>query len=61
MKIIKSFRKTITLRIDNSGEVILKAPHFTSKERIIEFIEKHKDWIEKRRQEFSKNNKTFKE
>ncbi|MDR1987794.1 MAG: M48 family metallopeptidase [Candidatus Peribacteria bacterium] len=51
MKIIKSFRKTVTLRVDDNGEIIVKAPHFTTEKAILGFVEKHKNWIEKRKKE----------
>jgi predicted metal-dependent hydrolase len=45
MKIIKSIRKTITMKIDENGEVIIKAPLFLGIDRIDEFVNKHKVWI----------------
>lgn len=45
MKVIRSFRKTITLRVKNS-EVIVKAPFFMLPNQIKEFTLKHKDWID---------------
>lgn len=60
MKIIKSFRKTISLKIDNSWELIIKAPFFTSKKYILDFVSKNKDWLEKRQSE-QKNKKTYSE
>ena len=47
MKIIKSFRKSLFLQIKN-WELIVKAPFFTSKKTILNFLDKHKSWIEKR-------------
>jgi predicted metal-dependent hydrolase len=47
MKIIKSFRKTISLQIKN-GEVIVKAPFFMFDYQIKDFIKKHKEWIDKK-------------
>lgn len=49
MKIIKSFRKTITMKIDEAWELIVKAPFFMSKKMIEDFINKNKKWIEKRK------------
>lgn len=46
MKIIKSLRKTISMKIDEAWELIVKAPRFVSKKRIEEFVEKNKKWIE---------------
>ena len=45
-KIIKSKRKTIGLEIRN-GEVIVRAPMFFSARKIEQFVEEHRDWIEK--------------
>lgn len=58
MKIIKSFRKTLTLKVDRTWELIIKAPYFTTKRRIEDFIKKHKDWIEKR-VEVARNRKSL--
>lgn len=49
MKIIKSFRKTITMKIDEAWELIVKAPFFMSKKMIEDFINKNKTWVEKRK------------
>jgi len=46
MKILKSFRKTMTMNIDKTWKLIVKAPLFTSKKQIDEFIWKHKKWID---------------
>jgi predicted metal-dependent hydrolase len=61
MKIQKSFRKTTTLKVDKDGEIIVKASYFTSKKAILNFVEKHKDWIEKRQKEVLQSKKSFKE
>lgn len=45
MKIIKSFRKSISLQVKN-GEVIVKAPVFMLAWQINTFITKHQSWIE---------------
>ena len=51
MKIIKSFRKTISLKIDETGELIVKSPLFASKKTIENFIEKNKNWISEKKYE----------
>lgn len=50
MKIIKSFRKSITMKIDEAWDLIVKAPIFTSKKKVEKFIWKHKKWIDNRTQ-----------
>lgn len=47
MKIIKSFRKTITMKVNEAWELIVKTPFFTSKKYLDKFLTKNKDWIEK--------------
>ena len=47
MKIIKSFRKTLSMKFDSSGELVINAPYFTSDKTIQNFIEKNKLWVEK--------------
>ena len=56
MKIIKSFRKSIIMRIDKNWELIVRAPHFTLKKTILDFVEQHKDWIDKQKQNHFSNN-----
>lgn len=59
MKIIKSFRKTLSMKFDNSWTLIVKAPYFTSDRTIHNFIEKNKLWIEKTRNNFIEKTKIF--
>ncbi len=61
MKIIKSFRKTITMKIDEAWELIVKAPFFMSKKMIENFINKNKAWVEKRKQQILERLKSYKE
>lgn len=59
MKIIKSLRKSISLKIDETWKLIVKAPIFISQKRIEDFIEKNKNWIEKKKQEILEKVKDF--
>jgi len=61
MKIIKSFRKTITMKIDEAWELIVKAPFFMSKKMIEDFINKNKSWIEKRKEQVLERIKKYTE
>ena len=45
-KLIRSIRKTITITVSLQGEVIVRAPHDTSKKIIDRFILSKKEWIE---------------
>ena len=54
-EIIYSNRKTISITV-KEGRVIVRSPSFVSRRRIVEFIDKNRDWIEKRL-EISKNQK----
>lgn len=47
MKIIREFRKSISIRVLESGEVVVKAPLFLTKNKIEEFILSKKKWISK--------------
>lgn len=49
MKIIKSYRKTLSMKFDERGELIVKVPIFASKKSIEDFIDKNRDWIEEKR------------
>lgn len=61
MKIIKSLGKKITLKIDETGELIVKSPLFASKKTIQDFIEKNKDWISDKKIEAIEKIKEFRE
>lgn len=49
IKIIKSLRKTLALQMLPDGTILAKAPLWTPDGIIKSFIEKNKDWIEKRK------------
>ena len=49
-KIIRSNRKTIAIQVDESGEVIVRAPYFCSKRKIAGFVQSKNEWIIKARQ-----------
>ena len=48
MKIIRSNRKTITLRINAEGEPEVRAPLGCPDSVILQFSEQHRDWIARR-------------
>ena len=50
MKIIKSLRKTMSMKIDETWEIIIRAPLFVSKKTIEDFVNKHNNWIDEKRQ-----------
>lgn len=50
INIIKSWRKSLSLRFDCDGILQVKAPKFTSQATINNFIQKNTDWIEKQRE-----------
>ena len=47
MKIIRSNRKTLCLRINPQGEPEVLAPYGLSEQRILQFVEDHRDWLQK--------------
>lgn len=47
IKVIKSRRKTISVEVRPSGEVIVRAPIYASKKDIEKFIESRRNWISK--------------
>lgn len=47
MKIIKSNRKTISLRINRQGEAEVRAPYLCPQRVIDRFLEDHRDWLER--------------
>ena len=44
-KIIRSSRKTIAIQVDESGEVIVRAPYFCSRRKIDGFVQSKNEWI----------------
>lgn len=48
-KLIRSNRKTISLTVDKTGMVVLRAPNEFSSKRADEFVLRHLDWITERR------------
>lgn len=50
-KIIRSKRKTLSLQITEYGELIVRVPRFISDRDILQFINKHKKWIEEKSKE----------
>lgn len=59
MQIIKSFRKTLSMKFDSFWTLIVKAPYFTSDRTIHNFIEKNKLWIDKTRNNLLEKIKVF--
>ena len=49
IKIIRQNRKTLSLKVDRNGEIIVKAPRYVFQKTIDSFIEKNTSWIEKQR------------
>lgn len=52
-KIIRSKRKTVSLTVDSSGRLIVRAPLQCSEARILAFIEQKSDWILKHKEKHS--------
>jgi predicted metal-dependent hydrolase len=61
MKIIKSFRKTLSMKMDETGKLIVKVPYFVNKKNIEDFINKNKSWIEEKKQNVLEGFREFKE
>lgn len=60
-KIIRSKRRTIGLQVNENGALIVRAPFKVSEKVIFGVIEKHRGWIEKKKQEMEKRAKNFPE
>lgn len=54
MKIIKNYRRSISISVDESGDVIVKAPLFLSSKKIDEFVKSKEKWIEKQQDKVKK-------
>jgi hypothetical protein len=59
--IIKSRRKTMSLKVGLDGEIIVKAPLRTPKYKINEFVENNRDWIRERISEIETRKSKVKE
>lgn len=59
LKIVKQRRKTISITISVSGEIVVKAPVFLSNDKIIEYVNKKRNWIDKKLQNFTINNAKY--
>lgn len=57
MKIIKSYRKSISIMVDEGGEVIVKAPFFLSMKNIDSFVKSKESWIKKQQEKIQKKQK----
>lgn len=50
IKIIRANRKSLSLKIDRDGTIVVRAPRFVFQKTINNFIQKNRGWIEKQRQ-----------
>lgn len=55
MEIIRSFRKSLSIQINDKGEIIVKAPYIFSKKKIIQFVNSKQKWIEKKLKLYKEN------
>lgn len=61
MKIIKSFRKTLSMKMDETGKLIVKAPYFATKKSVEDFVDSNKKWIEEKKQNVIERYREFTE
>ena len=45
--LIRAKRKSIGIRISSTGEIVVRAPQYTSEQEIEAILQRHSDWIEK--------------
>ena len=53
-KLVRTKRKTVALQVSDRAEVVVRAPRWVSVNYIVSFVNKHADWIEKRKKEIGK-------
>lgn len=53
--VVKSRRKTLCISVNKLGDVTVKAPLYTTKRQIMEFVLSHEKWIEKTRKKIINN------
>ena len=56
-KIIRTSRKTIALQIKDSGELLIRAPFWVSRDSLRSLMHKKQSWIDKKRQFVKQRNK----
>lgn len=61
MKIIKSFRKTLSMKMDETGDLIIKAPYHATKKSIQNFVDSNKKWVEEKKKNVMERYREFKE
>lgn len=49
-QIVYAKRKTLSLQIKETGELLVRAPYFVSKTEIKAFVLKHQDWISRQKE-----------
>ena len=48
-RLVRKNRKTVSMKLDSDGSVVVTAPLWVPRRRIDEFVEKHAAWVEKQR------------
>lgn len=61
IKLIRSNRRTISLEITSSGEVVVRAPRFMPENEIRAFVEKKSSWLAKHLQKKEQDRETLQE
>lgn len=56
MKLIRSYRRTLSITVTDDGEVIVKAPLLLSNRKIEEFVNSKQNWIKKQQEKNIKSN-----
>ena len=59
LTIIKEKRKTISIKVNNDASIIVKCPITVSNERAMAFVDKKREWINKKIKEFSLKNAKY--
>ncbi len=59
VQLIKSNRKSVSIEIDDNGEVLVKAPHFLHNSSILQFIKDKEQWLHSRISTITKGKDSF--
>lgn len=59
IKLIKTNRKSVSIEIDDNGEVLVKAPHLLHDNKILQFIKEKEQWIHSRISTITKGKDSF--
>ena len=56
-QLVRSKRKTLSIQITREGQVVVRAPLFSTERQIREFVENHAEWIDEKLAEATRDDR----